>query len=352
MGKITGFKEYSRSNYEKISPEVRIKNWGEMREETSEEKIRTQASRCMSCGIPFCSAGIMLPNGASGCPLHNLIPEWNDMVYRGQWQEAYERLSLTNPFPEFTGRVCPAPCEGSCTVGLIGEPVTISSIEYEIIEHAFQNGWVKPAKAPATGKRVAVVGSGPAGLATAHYLTSVGHAVTVFERSDRPGGLLMYGIPNMKLDKDIIQRRLDILEEAGVTFVCNTEIGKDIAAQELVDTYDAVVLCGGATRARGINVEGNDAKGVHMAMDFLTANTQNILAGDPQESKITAKDKHVIVIGGGDTGTDCVGTSIRHGAKSVHQFEIMPQAPDKRDANTNPWPEWPRVCKTDYGQEE
>ena len=352
MGKITGFKEYSRSNYEKISPEVRIKNWGEMREETSDEKIRTQAARCMSCGIPFCSAGIMLPNGASGCPLHNLIPEWNDMVYRGQWQEAYERLSLTNPFPEFTGRVCPAPCEGSCTVGLIGEPVTISSIEYEIIEHAFQNGWVKPAKAPATGKRVAVVGSGPAGLATAHYLTSVGHAVTVFERSDRPGGLLMYGIPNMKLDKDIIQRRLDILEEAGVTFVCNTEIGKDIAAQELVDTYDAVVLCGGATRARGINVEGNDAKGVHMAMDFLTANTQNILAGEPQESKITAKDKHVIVIGGGDTGTDCVGTSIRHGAKSVHQFEIMPQAPDKRDANTNPWPEWPKKLKTDYGQEE
>lgn len=352
MGKTTGFMEYGRSNYDKISPEVRIANWDEMREETTEEKIRTQAARCMSCGIPFCSAGIMLPNGASGCPLHNLIPEWNDMVYRGQWREAYERLVLTNPFPEFTGRVCPAPCEGSCTLGHIDEPVTISSIEYEIIEHAFQNGWVKPAKAPATGKRIAIVGSGPAGMATAHYLTSVGHAVTVFERDDRPGGLLMYGIPNMKLDKDIIQRRITILEEAGVSFVCNTEIGKDISSQELVDTFDAVVLCGGATQARGIHAEGNELKGIHKAMSFLKANTQTILADETKESSISAKGKNVIVIGGGDTGTDCVGTSIRQGAKSVFQFEIMPKAPDKRDEETNPWPEWPKKLKTDYGQEE
>jgi len=306
----------------------------------------------------------MLNGMVSGCPLHNLIPDWNELIYKGQWEEAYRRLSRTSPFSEFTSRVCPAPCEGACTEGYITEPVTINCIEYEIIEKAFAEGWVKPKKGKATGKRVAVVGSGPAGLSAANYLNAVGHEVTVYERADRPGGLLMYGIPNMKLEKNVVERRINLMKESGIHFVLNTEVGKDIPAQDLVNQYDAVVLCIGATKARGLNVEGRDLKGVHYAVDFLKANTKSLLDSnlegletmDEEEGQgngwISAKGKNVIIIGGGDTGTDCVATSIRHGCKSVHQFEIMPEPPVKRIEATNPWPEWPKKLKVDYGQEE
>jgi glutamate synthase (NADPH/NADH) small chain len=307
----------------------------------------------MNCGIPFCQGGILLNGKVSGCPVHNLIPEWNELVYKGQWEEAYKRLIRNNPFPEFTSRVCPAPCEGACTEGYIMESVTINSIEYEIIEKAFKEGWVKSKKAKATGKNVAVVGSGPSGLSTAYYLNIVGHDVTVYERNDRAGGLLMYGIPNMKLEKRFVERRLELMKEAGIKFVFNTEVGKDISTQELVDNYDAVVLCAGATKARGLDVEGKYLKGVYYAVDFLKANTKSLLDSSLQDANyISAKDKNVIVIGGGDTGTDCVGTSIRHGCKSVNQLEILPEPPKKRIEKNNPWPEWPTKLKVDYGQEE
>ncbi|MDQ7093115.1 glutamate synthase subunit beta [Desulfosporosinus sp. PR] len=353
MGKATGFLEYERVNPKKRSPEDRIKDWAELKLPQEPEIIKTQGARCMNCGVPFCQGGVLLNGMASGCPLHNLIPEWNELVYKGQWQEAYKRLTRTSPFPEFTSRVCPAPCEGACTEGYIMEPVTVNSLEYEIIEKAFAEGWVLPQKAKKTGKKVAVVGSGPSGLAAAYYLNAVGHDVTVYERNDRAGGLMMYGIPNMKLDKQVVARRLELMKASGVRFVLNTEIGKDMPARELVDQYDAVILCGGATKPRGLEVEGKELKGVCFAVDFLKANTKSLLdSGLKDGSFISAKDKNVIIIGGGDTGTDCVATSIRHGCRSVYQLEIMPEPPEKRKEESNPWPEWPVKLKVDYGQEE
>ncbi|MDA8221347.1 glutamate synthase subunit beta [Desulfosporosinus sp.] len=353
MGKATGFLEYERIKPKKRSPEERIKDWGEIRLPRDPEVIKTQGARCMNCGVPFCHGGVLLNGMASGCPLHNLIPEWNELIYKGQWEEAYQRLTRTSPFPEFTSRVCPAPCEGACTEGYIMEPVTINSLEYEIIEKAFAEGWVKLRKGKATGKRIAIVGSGPSGLSAAYYLKAVGHDVTVYERSDRVGGLMMYGIPNMKLEKRIVERRFTLLKESGIRFVLNTEVGKDISARDLVDQYDAVVLCAGATKARGLDVEGKDLKGVHFAVDFLKANTKSLLDSNLQDGNfISAKGKNVIVIGGGDTGTDCVATSIRHGCESVFQFEIMPEPPAKRIEEHNPWPEWPKMLNVDYGQEE
>jgi glutamate synthase (NADPH) small chain len=353
MGKPTGFMEYKREIPVDEAPLSRINHYQEFHEHMPEEKLRTQGARCMDCGIPFCHTGKLLNNMAAGCPVHNLIPEWNDLVYRGMWREALDRLHKTNNFPEFTGRVCPAPCEGSCTVGLNEKPVTIKTIEHAIIEHGFENGWVTPQPPEQrTGKKVAVIGSGPSGLAAAAQLNKAGHTVTVFERSDRVGGLLMYGIPNMKLDKKVVQRRVDLLTEEGVTFVTNTEVGVNYPADKLKAEFDAVVLCGGATKGRDLQIEGRELNGIHLAMEFLHKNTKSLLDSNLEDGEyISAAGKDVIVIGGGDTGTDCVGTSLRHGCNSVYQFEIMPKAPEERVDN-NPWPEWPKVYKMDYGQEE
>jgi len=353
MGKITGFLDYKRIDQKKRDVNDRIKDWSELRLSQNPEELRLQGARCMNCGVPFCSGGVLLNGMAAGCPLHNLIPEWNELIYLNQWEEAYFRLSRTNPFPEFTSRVCPAPCEGSCTEGSILDPVAINGLEYAIIERAFGEGWVKAKKSKPTGKKVAVVGSGPSGLSAAYYLNTVGHEVTVYERNDRAGGLLMYGIPSMKLGKDIVKRRLNLLEESGIQFVLNTEIGKDIMSQQLVDSFDAVLLCCGATKGRGIEVEGNNLKGIYFAVDFLSVNIRSLLDTSGKNHKyISAKDKDVIIIGGGDTGTDCVGTAIRQGCKSVTQFEILPQPPKSRQNAKNPWPEWPIKLKIDYGQEE
>ncbi|MDJ0687622.1 MAG: glutamate synthase small subunit [Xenococcaceae cyanobacterium MO_188.B32] len=351
MGKPTGFIEYLREEPSELSALERIRNWDEFHLPMPEEKLRTQAARCMDCGTPFCHTGITISGMASGCPINNLIPEWNDLIYRGLWREALERLHKTNNFPEFTGRVCPAPCEGSCVLGIHNPPVTIKNIEYSIIEKGWDEGWINPEPPQKrTGKKVAVVGSGPAGLCAATQLNKAGHWVTVFERADRPGGLLMYGIPNMKLDKqEIVMRRIQLLEAEGIKFICNTEIGKDLPAEQLVKEYDSVILCTGATKPRDLNVEGRSLKGIHFAMEFLTANTQALL--DRRETSISAKDKDVVIIGGGDTGTDCVGTSVRHGCRSLVQLEIMPQPPKERAPN-NPWPEWPKIYRLDYGQEE
>jgi glutamate synthase (NADPH/NADH) small chain len=353
MGKPTGFIEYAREAKHERPPLERVKDWSEAHPPYSDEKLREQGARCMDCGIPFCHTGTLLAGMASGCPINNLIPEWNDLVYRGQWQEAYIRLAKTNNFPEFTGRVCPAPCEGSCTLGINEPPVTIKTIECEIIDRAFAEGWVV-AQPPAvrTGKRVAVVGSGPAGLAAAQQLNRAGHAVTVFERADRVGGLLTYGIPNMKLDKGVVERRVRLMADEGVRFVTQTEIGRHIPAERVLKDYDALVLAGGATQARDLPIDGRSLSGIHLAMEFLAANTKSLLDSKLADGKyISAKGKHVVVIGGGDTGTDCVGTSIRHGAKAVVQLEILPRPPDQR-ARDNPWPQWPKVYKLDYGQEE
>jgi len=353
MANATGFLEYDRIDPKKRPPEERIKDWNEIRLPQDPEMIKNQGARCMNCGVPFCHSGVLLNGMTSGCPVHNLIPEWNELVYQGQWEEAYKRLIRTNPFPEFTGRVCPAPCEGACTEGYIMESVAINSLEYEIIEKAFAEGWVTTQKSQATGKKVAVVGSGPAGMSTAYYLNAVGHDVTVFERDDRAGGLMVYGIPNMKLEKRFITRRIELMEASGIKFVLNTEVGKDISAQELVGNYDAVVLCAGAGKPRGLPVEGIELKSVHFAMEFLKANTKSLLDSNLQDSSyISAKGKNVIIIGGGDTGTDCVATSIRHGCESVYQFEILPEPPKRRIEESNPWPEWPKELKVDYGQEE
>ncbi len=353
MGKPTGFLENERKAIPDRKPLERIKDWKEIHEPFDPEQIRQQGARCMDCGTPYCHTGMTISNMASGCPINNLIPEWNDLVYQGKWKDALERLHKTNNFPEFTGRVCPAPCEGSCVLGVIEPPVTIKSIECSIIDKGFEEGWVKPNPPTSrTGKKVAVVGSGPAGLAAADQLNKAGHSVVVYERADRIGGLLLYGIPNMKLEKEIVQRRVDLMAAEGVEFIVSTEIGKDLPAKKLVEDFDSVILCCGATKPRDLPIEGRDLKGVHFAMEFLTINTQGLLElKDVTAFETAAKNKHVVVIGGGDTGTDCVGTSVRHGCSSVTQLEIMPRPPEERAAD-NPWPEWPKVYKLDYGQEE
>jgi glutamate synthase (NADPH/NADH) small chain len=353
MGKPTGFMEFTRELPLVQAPAERIRHWDEFHEHSDETMLRKQGARCMDCGVPFCHTGTLLDGMASGCPINNLIPEWNDLVYRGLWREALERLHKTNNFPEFTGRVCPAPCEGSCVLGINEPPVTIKNIECAIVDKGFAEGWIVP-EPPAvrTGKKVAVVGSGPAGLAAAAQLNRAGHLVTVFERADRIGGLLTYGIPNMKLDKRTVQRRVDLLAAEGVRFVVNCEVGVNFPAERLRTDFDAVVLCGGATKPRDLPIEGRQLKGIHFAMDFLHANTKSLLDSSHADgSYISAKDKDVIVIGGGDTGTDCVGTSMRHGCRSLVQFEILPKPPLSR-APDNPWPQWPKVYKLDYGQEE
>ena len=353
MGKPNGFFEFARVPVNDRPPLTRIGDWDEMHLAPSEQTLREQGARCMDCGIPFCHTGKLLGGMASGCPVNNLIPEWNDLVYRGQWKEAWIRLSKTNNFPEFTGRVCPAPCEGSCTVAINLPAVNIKMLEEAIAERAFAEGWVVAEQPPVrTGKRVAVVGSGPAGLAAAAQINRAGHEVTVFERSDRIGGLLTYGIPNMKLDKKLVERRVKLMAAEGVRFVTGKEIGKDIAADQLQREFEAVVLCGGATQARDLPVEGRSLLGIYPAMDFLTANTQSLLDSQLTDGKaISARDQDVVVIGGGDTGTDCVGTAIRHGAASITQLEILPKPADARLAD-NPWPQWPKLYKLDYGQEE
>ena len=353
MGKPTGFMEYERETAKAESPLERIKHFNEFHTPLSKEKQRQQAARCMACGVPFCQAGMMIGGMASGCPLNNLVPEWNDLLYNGCYEQAYARLMKTHCFPEFTSRVCPALCEKACTCNLNGDPVSTKENERTILENAFATGLVKanPPKVR-TGKTVAVVGSGPSGLATAMQLNKRGHKVTVFERNDRIGGLLRYGIPNMKLEKQVIDRRVKLMEAEGIEFVTNANIGVDITAEELLQKYDRVVLCCGASNPRDINAPGRDAKGIYFAVDFLKATTKSLLDSNFEDHKyIDCKGKTVMVIGGGDTGNDCVGTSIRLGAKNVIQLEMMPKAPDERAAN-NPWPQWPRVCKTDYGQEE
>lgn len=354
MGKPTGFLEFQRELPADRSPLERIKDWQEYHLHMPEEKLRTQGARCMECGTPFCHTGTTMKGLAVGCPINNLIPEWNDLVYRGLWEEALERLHKTNNLPEVTGRVCPAPCEGSCVLGIIEPPVTIKNIECAIADRGWAEGWITPHPPERrTNKKVAVVGSGPAGLSCADQLNKAGHLVTVYERADRIGGLLMYGIPNMKLDKAVVQRRVDQFAAEGIKFVTNCHVGVDIPARILLDEFDAVVLCGGATQARNLPIEGRTLQGVHFAMEFLHENTGKLLDYGSQytERDISAAGKDVIVIGGGDTGTDCVGTSLRQGCKSVTQLEILPRPPEQR-AGDNPWPEWPKVYKLDYGQEE
>ncbi len=385
MGKPTGFLEYQRELPPDRPAAVRIHDWNEFHDDADEKMLQKQGARCMDCGVPFCHSGTLLDGLASGCPINNLIPEWNDLVYRGLWKEAMERLHKTNNFPEFTGRVCPAPCEGSCVLGISEPPVTIKTIEWAIIEKAYAEGWVGPQPPQMrTGKKVAIVGSGPAGLAAAAQLNRVGHTVTIFERADRLGGLLMYGIPNMKLGKNIVQRRIDLLAAEGIIFLTNCEVGKDIKISQIADCrfkfepvsphpqsairnpqfnlqsaicnlqspFDAVILCGGATQPRDLGVPGRNLQGIHFAMEFLHANTKSLLDSQHADGNyISAQDKDVIVIGGGDTGTDCVGTALRHGCRSLLQLEILPQPPLGR-ALDNPWPQWPKIYRVDYGQEE
>ncbi len=353
MGKPTGFLEYDRKESEASSELERIKNFNEFHKPLSEKEQKCQAARCMECGVPFCQSGMMIGGMMSGCPLNNLIPEWNDLLYRGAWELAYKRLRLTSNFPEFTCRVCPALCEKACTCGANGDPVSVRENEFAIVEKAYSEGWAKaqPPKVR-TGKTVAVIGSGPSGLAAADQLNRRGHSVTVFERSDRIGGLLMYGIPNMKLEKHIIERRIKIMEEEGITFRTGVNVGKDISSQEILDSFDRVILACGASNPRDINAPGREANGIYFAVDFLRSTTKALLDNGLQDgSYISAKGKNVMVIGGGDTGNDCVGTCVRHGAKSITQLEMMPKLPDTR-TESNPWPQWPRVCKTDYGQQE
>ena len=351
MGKPTGFKEFERKTEPYRSVTVRLEDYGEIfTGDHDDEHLKTQGARCMDCGVPFCQSD-------NGCPINNLIPEWNHLVYTGRWEEALDRLHKTNNFPEFTGRVCPAPCEGSCVLGITNPAVTIKNIEHAIIDHGFEQGWVK-ASIPEhrTGKKVAVVGSGPAGLAAAAQLNKAGHLVTVYERDDRIGGLLMYGIPNMKLGKDVVDRRVNIMREEGIEFVTGADVGGSgdnaVSFETLKNDYDAVLLATGATSARDLPVPGRDLKGIHLAMEFLLKNTKSLLDSELEDGAyISAKDKNVIVIGGGDTGTDCIGTSLRHGCKTLVNFELLPRPPQDR-APDNPWPLWPKIYRTDYGHEE
>ncbi len=353
MGKPTGFMDYSRQTAEAAAPRERVKHFNEFHIPLSKEEQQIQGARCMACGVPFCQSGMELMGMTSGCPLHNLVPEWNDLVYTGNWEQAYNRLVKTNNFPEFTARVCPALCEAACTCGHYGDAVSVKENEHGIIENAYEQGFAK-ARPPKvrTGKKVAVIGSGPAGLAAADQLNKRGHQVTVYEREDRIGGLLMYGIPNMKLEKHIIDRKVNMMKEEGIEFITGVNVGKDVKAAKLQKEYDRIILACGAKNPRDINAPGRDAKGVYFAVDFLSSTTKSLLDSQLKDNKyISAKGKKVVIIGGGDTGNDCVGTAIRHGAASVTQLEMMPEAP-KRRAEDNPWPQWPKVCKTDYGQEE
>lgn len=353
MGKMTGFLDYKREVSSEKSPEERIGNWNEFHIPLSEEEQRQQGARCMDCGVPFCQSGMIMGGMVSGCPLNNLIPEWNDLVYTGNWRQAFNRLKKTNSFPEFTSRVCPAPCEAACTCGLNGDAVTVKENERAIIEKAYGDGYAVPNPPTIrTGKKVAVIGSGPAGLAAADQLNKRGHSVTVFERSDRVGGLLMYGIPNMKLEKWVIDRKVDVMKAEGITFVTGADVGRGYRVNKILREFDRVILACGASNPRDIEAPGRDGAGIYFAVDYLKATTKSLLdSGLEDGGYISARDKHVLVIGGGDTGNDCVGTSIRHGCASVTQLEMMPKPPLKR-AEDNTWPEWPRVLKTDYGQEE
>lgn len=346
MGKPTGFKEFDRKKVPWRLPVVRINDYDEIYTEPRVEQLQQQGARCMDCGVPFCQSG-------SGCPIDNLIPEWNDLVYNNRWKEAIERLHKTNNFPEFTGRTCPAPCEGSCVLGITDPPVTIKNIENAIVDRAWAEGWIQPTPPSSrTGKKVAIVGSGPAGLSAADQLNQAGHQVVVHERSNRPGGLLQYGIPNMKLSKEGVQRRIDKLEAEGVKFITGVDVGKDLDPKTLHDEFDALLLACGATKPRDLPIPNRDAKGVHFAMEFLTAHTKQVVHGEALgDGFISAEGKDVIVIGGGDTGTDCIGTSIRDGCRSLVNFELLPKPPVER-APDNPWPEWPRVFRVDYGHEE
>ncbi len=353
MGKPTGFLEYERVNGPEIGPGERIKNFHEFHGKLSLKEQQKQGARCMDCGVPFCQSGCELGGMTSGCPLHNLVPEMNDLVYQGNWEQAYSRLNKTHNFPEFTSRVCPALCEEACTCGIHSGPVATKANEKAVIDYAFEQGLVKPfVPKVRTGKKVAVIGSGPAGLTVADQLNQRGHLVTVYERKDRPGGLLMYGIPNMKLEKEAILRRIRLMEESGIRFLCNQDVGKDITGEELLKEYDRVVLACGASEPRDIAVPGREAEGIYFAVDFLSQVTKELLDSEGKSLPYDkVKGKNVLVIGGGDTGNDCVGTSIRLGAKSVVQLEMMPKPPAGR-LESNPWPQWPRVLKTDYGQQE
>jgi len=343
MGKITGFLEIDRDLPQRRPVPERLRDWQEFEGKFPEEPLRQQAARCMDCGIPFCH---------KGCPLGNIIPDWNDLVYRGRWKDAIDRLHSTNNFPEFTGRVCPAPCEEACVLNINQRPVTIKQIEKQIIDEAFKHGWVTP-QVPAhrTGKKVAVVGSGPAGLACAQQLARAGHWVTVFERDDRIGGLLRYGIPDFKMEKHLIDRRMEQMAAEGVTFKPSTHVGRDVTGEQLRREFDAVVLAGGATAARDLPVPGRELKGVHLAMEFLPQQNKTV-AGDTVEGQIMATGKRVVILGGGDTGSDCLGTSNRQGAASVHQFELLPQPPESRTGEVAPWPFWPMILRTSSSHEE
>lgn len=353
MGNPTGFMNCTRVLGPDRDTEERIKDWNEFHQHLPENKLKEQGSRCMDCGVPFCQTGQMLAGMAVGCPVKNLIPEWNDLVYKGLWKEALDRLHKTNNFPEFTGRVCPAPCEGSCVLGINEPAVTIKSIECAIVDKGFEAGWIVPEPPEVrTGKKVAIIGSGPAGLSCAAQLNKAGHNVTVYERDDRIGGLLMYGIPNPHLDKDIVQRRVDILKEEGINFVTGVEVGKDMKAEEIISQNDAVVICTGATEPRDLQIEGRELNGIYFAMQFLRRNTKSLLDSNLEDGNyISAKGKDVIVLGGGDTGTDCVATCVRHECKSLVQFEILSKPPLERSAD-NPWPQWPKIYSLGYGQEE